>query len=94
VYWMCRGQEDISRVRDMSMGGLFIETPHPRAEGDPTRLHFLVQEGQIRAEAIVRHTLRSVGLGLKFTALNEQDRPRLAALMARLRSLVQSSEKS
>jgi hypothetical protein len=38
----------------MSMGGLFIETPEPKAQGVLTRLHFLVQEGQIRADAIVR----------------------------------------
>jgi len=69
----------------MSMGGLFIETPQPRTEGIQTRLHFLVQEGQIRAEAVVRHARSGVGLGLKFTALSEQDRPKLAALLTRLR---------
>ena len=69
----------------MSMGGLFIETPQPRAEGILTRLHFLVQEGQIRADAVVRHAKSGVGLGLKFTALSEQDRPNLAALLTRLR---------
>ncbi len=51
VYWKCRGQEDVSRVLDMSMGGLFIETPEAKAEGMQTRLHFLVQEGQIRNPA-------------------------------------------
>ena len=85
VYWRCCGQDDVSRVRDMSMGGLFIETPQPRAEGILTRLHFLVQEGQIRADAVVRHAKSGVGLGLKFTALSEQDRPNLAALLTRLR---------
>jgi hypothetical protein len=69
----------------MSMGGLFIETPQPRAEGILTRLHFLVQERQIRADAVVRHAKSGVGLGLKFTALSEQDRPNLAALLTRLR---------
>jgi hypothetical protein len=50
-----------------------------------TRLDFLVAEGQIRADAIVRHAKSGSGLGLKFTALNEQDRPKLAALITRLR---------
>jgi hypothetical protein len=70
----------------MSMGGLFIETPEPKAEGVLTRLNFLVQEGQIRADAVVRHAKPGVGLGLKFTALSEQDRPKLAALLTRLRA--------
>jgi PilZ domain len=94
VYWQCHGREDISRVRDMSMGGLFIETPQPRAEGVLTRLHFLVQEGQIRADAVVRHGKSGVGLGLKFTALGEQDAPKLAALLTRLRGTHHSREKS
>jgi len=51
------------------------------------RLDFLVQEGQIRAKAVVRHVKLGSGLGLKFTALAEEDGPRLEALMTRLRSL-------
>ena len=94
VFWQCRGQEDVSHVRDMSMGGLFIETPQPRAEGILARLHFLVQEGQIRADAVVRHAEPGDGLGLKFTALTEQDRPKLAALLTRLRGTHHSQEKS
>src|SRR2546427_8854087 len=40
VYWQCRGREDVSRVRNMSMGGLFIETPEPRAEGRSRQIEF------------------------------------------------------
>lgn len=69
----------------MSMGGLFLETPETHAPGAITRLNFLVAEGQIRADAEVRHTRPGIGLGLRFTALNEQDRPKLAALLTRLR---------
>jgi len=54
---------------------------------------FLVKEGQIRADAIVRHTRPGIGLGLKFTALSEQDRPKLAALLNRLRGTHQTSDK-
>ena len=93
MYWQCQRREDVSRVRDMSMGGLFIETPEPKAEGVLARLNFLVQEGQIRADAVVRHATPGVGLGLKFTALSEQDRPKLAALLTRLRGAHHSREK-
>jgi PilZ domain-containing protein len=85
VCWKCQGHDDISPVRNMSMGGLFIETPQPRPTGTTTRLDFLVAEGQIRADAVVRHAKAGSGLGLKFTALSEQDRPKLAALVTRLR---------
>ena len=94
MYWQCQGREDVSSVRDMSVGGLFIETAEPKAEGVLTRLHFLVQEGQIRADAVVRHAKTGVGLGLKFVALNEQDGPKLAALLTRLRAAQHSLKKS
>ncbi len=87
VYWNCGGPEDLSRIRDLSVGGLFLETSKARPPGTKARLHFLVQEGQIRAEGEVRHSTPGRGLGLKFTALNEEDRPKLTALMTRLRGM-------
>ena len=89
VYWNCKGREDTSRVRDLSLGGLFVETEEAREVDATVRLDFLVQEGQIRAEAVVRHVKPGSGLGLRFTALTEEDGPRLTALMTRLRSLSQ-----
>jgi len=70
---------------DLSIGGLFIQTVRPKRIGSTTNLHFLVQEGQIRADAIVRHVKPGSGLGLKFKAVNEKDGPNLAALIKRLR---------
>jgi len=87
VYWECGNRRDISRVRDISMHGLFIETPKPVIKGASTSLHFLVQDGQIRADAVVRHASAGVGQGLKFTAVNVEDARHLASLVTRLRSL-------
>lgn len=94
VYWNCKGHEDTSRVRDLSTGGLFIEAEEVRDVDATIRLDFLVSEGQIRAKAVVRHVKPGSGLGLKFTALTEEDGPRLTALMTRLRSPWQSRTKS
>jgi PilZ domain len=85
VDWRCDGREDISRVRNMSLGGLFLETRTSRGLGSTIKLEFLVQEGQIRADAIVRRIEPGHGMALKLTAVSDQDRPRLAALMNRLR---------
>ena len=86
VYWGCHGRDDTSRVRDLSLGGLFVETATPREVGSTAEIDFLVQEGQIRVAAVVRHAETGRGLGLKFTAINDGGRPRLAELMNRLRS--------
>jgi|SRR4249920_793345 len=56
VYWGCQGVDDVSRVCDLSLGGLFLSTPVSPPPGAKTKLDFLVQEGQIRAEAIVRQS--------------------------------------
>lgn len=87
VYWRCGGRDDTSRVHDLSLGGLFIETLKSNGVGSEANLNFLVQEGQIRTDAVVRRVEPSCGLGLKFTAVSEEDRPRLAALLSRLRQL-------
>lgn len=69
------------------MGGLFLKTPIVKNIGSVVSLHFLVQEGQIRADATVRHIRSGSGIGMKFAAVSQEDRPRLAAMMTRLRSL-------
>lgn len=70
----------------MSLGGLFLETHLSIGVGSTAKLEFLVQEGQIRADTIVRRAEPGRGLALKFTAVLQEDRPRLEALMRRLRS--------
>jgi hypothetical protein len=85
VYWRSAGGEDVAPVRNLSMGGLFIETDKPKVPGIPAKLHFLVQEGQIRADAVVRHAKPGHGLGLRFTAVHNEDGQRFAELITRLR---------
>ena len=79
VYWGCGRRDDTSRVRNLSLGGLFVETRKANVVGASTRLEFLVQEAQIRAEAVVRHVDSGRGVGLKFTAIRDEDCPHLAA---------------
>jgi len=87
VYWRCEGMDDVSRVCDLSVGGLFVSTPVPPPVGSKAKLDFLVQDGQIRAEAVVRHHVPRGGLGLKFTAIPDKDCPQLVALLNRIRTL-------
>jgi hypothetical protein len=68
------------------MGGIFIETGPQKDLGTSVELYFLVGEGEIHAKAVVRHAEPGDGLGLKFTALTDQDRLHFGALMRRLYS--------
>ncbi len=55
VSWRSNGRKETSRVRDLSLGGLFVETAKSTGVGASVKLYFLVQEGPIGAEAVVRH---------------------------------------
>ena len=92
VYWESFPYRDISRVRDLSPSGLFLETHARKHEGDLVRLHFLVQEGQIRAEAVVRHAEPGRGLGMKISSVSSHDAPQLHRLLSRLRETTRSSQ--
>lgn len=88
VYWNCRGRDDLSRVRNMSAGGLFLETKARIPVGVMSALHFLVPEGKIRADALVLRTEPHRGVGLKFIEVKAEDRKNLEALFRRSRELV------
>jgi len=83
VYWRCEKLED-ARVRDLSLGGLFVATQEALAVGATLRLDFLVQEGAIRAAGIVRHAEPGRGMGLKFTSVRGEDLQHLVELVNRL----------
>ena len=87
VYWRCHGLDDVSPVRDLSFGGLFIETALALPVGAAVTIDFLVPDGPISADAVVRHVKPTGGLGLKYTAMPETDRRRLGKLLTRLRHL-------
>jgi PilZ domain len=93
VFWNCMGRDDVSKIRDLSPGGLFIETPKQFPANTETKIHFLVQEGEISAQAIVRHAQPGSGMGLKFVSVREDQYRQLAALLNRLRSLSASAGK-
>lgn len=85
IFWRSDGREDVAKVKNLSFSGIFIETEKSKDPGDTAELHFLVQEGQIRADAVVRRAKPGYGLGLRLMAVHNNDRRRLAELMKRLR---------
>jgi len=91
VYWECGGIGDVSRVRDLSTGGIFIETAWRRTKGELVRVHFLVQEGQISMDSVVVQTQPSAGLGLKFQTMATKDIFKLSSLLDRVRAAIRDA---
>lgn len=86
VYWEYDQRAEVSHVRDLSLGGLFIETHRPRPDGELIHVHFLVQEGQIRLDGVVARAQPHKGIGLKFQSVSNEDVPQLTALINRIRT--------
>jgi Tfp pilus assembly protein PilZ len=84
VAWQDGKQQNVSRVRDLNVGGLFIATPTPLALGSTVTLLLSVPEGEIRGRAVVRNVVPGQGMGVQFTELSQQDTIRVEKLVARL----------
>ena len=84
AFWSSGGTGDLSRVRNFSLGGVFIETDSRKGLGTTVEIYFLVGEGQIRAKAVVCHISPDTGLGLKFATLDGQNLLRFGTLMKHL----------
>jgi PilZ domain-containing protein len=83
AFWRCNRTEDTSRVSDLCVGGLFIETRKICAVDATVELHFLVEDGEIRASATVRHVKAGNGIGVQFKTVRTEDQARFAGMIKR-----------
>jgi PilZ domain-containing protein len=84
VLWRWGRTEDTSRVKDLSVGGLFVETKKVCPVDVAVKLNFLVEDGEITAEASVRHVKAGSGLGLQFKRVRSEDQVRFTTMIKRL----------
>lgn len=82
--WRCGRIEDTSRVRDLSVGGLFLETAKSCPVDATVELHFLVEDGEVRASATVRYVSQGKGLGLQFKNVRSEDQSRFSHMIKRI----------
>ena len=90
AYWQCGRRVDVSRVRNVSAGGMFLEIEQPIAKGQTANLHFLVPEGAIQVDAVVRRFTPGEGLGMKLVAIEKECGQHFAELLTRLRNIERS----
>jgi hypothetical protein len=84
VAWQHNNSQDVSRVRDLNVGGLFVATPHTPPEGAIVQILLSVPEGEIRSQAVVRNVTPGQGMGVEFKDILPQDADRLERLVSRL----------
>jgi hypothetical protein len=84
VAWQHNNSQEVSRVRDLNVGGLFVSTAAAVPLGAIIQILLSVPEGEIKGQAVVRNVMPGEGLGIEFKDLNAQDADRLERLVARL----------
>ena len=84
VAWEHLGKRTVSSVGVLAVGGLFISTPKPPPAGDVIRLIFEVPGGDVRARALVCDSQPGKGMGVQFSAMEQDARARLNRLMKTL----------
>ncbi len=84
VAWKSGGQRIVSRVSDLSAGGVFVATRDPVPVGTAIEMLFSLHEGEIRMKGIVRFSVDGRGFGVEFTKMGAGDRARLLDLLRRL----------
>jgi hypothetical protein len=66
------------RIAELSVGGAFVDTRTVLPAGAVARLDFSLGERRMRVTVQVRYAIPSMGMGLVFTDLSEEDRQLLA----------------
>jgi hypothetical protein len=84
VAWYGGGQQQVSRVKTLSMGGLSLCGSITLREGSDLTLVFEVPGGMVTAQAIVRNVVPGQEMGVEFTKMNPESRALLDRLLMRL----------
>ena len=82
--------------RDVSVGGMFVETKHPVAVGTRLTIRFHLEEGDPIVEAIgmVKYVVPKLGVGVQFVEIEPADRKRLAAYVSKTPALPDPTSKA
>jgi len=76
----------VSAVDNLGLGGLYIRTPDPPATGTLIQLLLDVPTGEVRARAAVQRSSAKQGMGVKFVAMEQEDRARFPGWLKTLSS--------
>ncbi len=81
----CQGCTSLAFSRDVSMGGMFLETTDPPAPESKVALRFNIDDGgeTIIAQGKVLYCAARLGMGIEFTEISCTDRERIARYAAR-----------
>jgi hypothetical protein len=74
--WQNASMRHVSRVDNLGLGGLYIRTKEPPPPGTFIQLLLDAPSGEVRARAVVQRSNPEEGMGVKFVAMQQEDRAR------------------
>ena len=77
VAWQSGTRRAVSSLGSMALGGLFVLTRQPAPIRSMVKLLMDLPFGEVRARAVVRRVTPSLGMGIEFIAMTQEDRARL-----------------
>jgi len=86
------GNPNTLKLLDMSLGGFYAETMSPFVVGTTATLEISAQSFSVRGEGMVRTSHPSVGNGVAFTKMDEQNWRQLSELVASLSGPVSKAD--
>jgi hypothetical protein len=84
--WQTASLRHVSHVINLGLGGMYIRTTDPPPPGTFIQLLLDVPAGEVRARAVVQRSKSKEGMGVKFVAMQQEDRGRFAQWLKRLSS--------
>jgi uncharacterized RDD family membrane protein YckC len=84
VAWQSSTTRLVSAVDNFGLGGLYIRTPDPPATGTFIQVLLDAPTGEVRARAAVQRSSSKQGMGVKFVAMDQEDRARFAGWLRTL----------
>jgi PilZ domain len=84
--WRSGFARQVSRIGNLSLGGLYIRTTEPPPTGAVIQLLLNVPAGEVRARAVVQWSEPMKGVGVKFVAMQQEDHARFASWLKQLSS--------
>jgi PilZ domain len=84
--WQTANKRLVSSMDNLGLGGLYIRTPEPPPAGTFIQLLLDVPAGEVRARAVVQRSTPREGMGVKFVAMQQEDRARVAQWLTILAS--------
>lgn len=74
IYFAGADATGIAHTRDISLGGLYMNTQHKLTENDLIKIRIPFQSGQVIIDAQVAYSNPGHGVGIRFVHLTEEDR--------------------